>query len=241
MLDLKDQRLLVIAPHPDDEIFGCGGLIYRIKQAGGEVFVLYLTVGTTKDYSKNGVSTSDERIEEIKRVAKFMGFDGWRIALPGNDYHLQLDHVPQKILANEIERGEVERGSTISLQAVKPTILAIPSYFDYNQDHRAANKAATTATRPVPPKYKHLPNTIIEYEFPYSEWSDVERPSPNLFIDLDKKALKAKLDALKLYKSQLKVQNGPLSLYGVETLARMRGLHSGNSAAEAFVIRRHFV
>lgn len=234
MYDLKHQRLLIVAPHPDDEIFGCGGLIYRVKQAGGRVYVLYVTVGTTKDYSKRGVSTSDERIGEIKKVAKIMSFDGWKIALPGDEHHLQLDHVPQKILIHAIEQGE-----KISLQALKPTILAIPSHFDYNQDHQAVNKAAITATRPVPPKFKHLPSTVIEYEFPYSGWDEGKRPSPNLYLALDKKALQAKLAALKLYKSQLKVTNGPLSAYGVETLARMRGIHSGSGAAEAFVTRRH--
>lgn len=241
MSDFSNERLLIVAPHPDDEIFGCGGLIYRIKKAGGKVFVLFLTVGTTKDFSKNGQSTADERIEEIKKVATFMKFDGWRMALPGNEYHLQLDQVPQKVLANEIERGETGRSDTISIEAIQPTILAIPSMFDYNQDHRAANKAALTATRPVPPKFKYLPKTIIEYEFPYSEWSDVERPSPNFFISLDTKAMNAKLDALKLYKSQLKVPNGPLSTYGVETLTRMRGLHCGHEYAEAYVCRRSVV
>jgi LmbE family N-acetylglucosaminyl deacetylase len=233
----KQRTLLVVAPHPDDEIFGCGGLIYRVKQAGGKVYVLYLTVGTTKDFSKKGQSTLDERMREIEKVAKYMEFDGYRIAFPGDEYHLQLDALPQKKLIHEIERGE-----GISLEAIKPTTLAVPSSYDYNQDHRAANRAAITATRPVPDEFKHLVPVVLEYEFPYFTWtSEAERPSPNIFVSMDEKALKAKLHALSLYESQMKVKHGPISEHGAEMLARMRGIHAGTHAAEAFILRRSFI
>ncbi len=233
----KDRTLLVVAPHPDDEIFGCGGLIRRVKEAGGKVFVLYLTVGTTKDFSKKGQSTIEERMKEIARVAKLMRFDGYKVAFPGNDYHLQLDAVPQKVLINEIERGE-----GISLEAIKPTTLAIPSAHDYNQDHRAANRAAITATRPVPGHYKHFVPTVLEYEFPYFTWtSEADKPTPNIFVSMDHKTLALKLKALSIYKSQMKVKNGPISVEGARTLAHMRGIHAGCDAAEAFLLRRMFI
>lgn len=40
-------RTLVVAPHPDDETFGCGGTIARKVQAGGEVKVVIVTDGRT--------------------------------------------------------------------------------------------------------------------------------------------------------------------------------------------------
>jgi N-acetylglucosamine malate deacetylase 1 len=235
MLNLTRKKLLVIAPHPDDEIFGCGGLIHRVKEEGGKAYVLYLTVGTTHDFSKKGNSTSDERIREIEKVAKLMRLDGYHVALPGNDYHLKLDSVQQGILITEIERGK------ISLESVRPDILAFPSFHDYNQDHRAANEACITATRPVPGVFKHVPSTMLEYEFPYVGWSPTAPGSPNTFVALDPKALKKKLDALRLYKSQMKVEKGPISVYGAETLAHARGVLCGADAAEAFVLRRTLV
>lgn len=237
MNDFKNTRLLVIAPHPDDEIFGCGGLIYRVKQAGGKVYVLYLTVGTTKDFSKKKYSTLEERVKEIGEVAKFMRFDGYRIAFPGNYYHLQLDALPQKRIIDEIERGEL-----VSIESVRPNAMAIPSSSDYNQDHRAANSAAITATRPVPSNFKHFVPMVFEYEFPYFTWtSESEKVSPSIFVSLDDKALDAKLEAIKLYKSQLKVKHGALSIHGSEALARIRGVHCGTRAAEAFTLRRIFI
>ena len=232
MIDFTRQTLLVVAPHPDDEIFGCGGLMYRVKKEGGKVFVLYLTVGTTQDFSRSGLSTEDERVREIKRVVKKMRIDDYRIAFPGNEHHLQLDHLPQKALIDEIERGE------LSLEKLRPTILAFPSSYDYNQDHRAANTACITATRPVSGNFKHTPQLLLEYEYPAVGWSPLSGPSPNFFLALDEKSLSAKLDSLTLYASQMKVKKGPISLYGAETLARMRGIQSGTDHAEAFNARR---
>ena len=235
MLSFKKESLLVVAPHPDDEIFGCGGLIHRVKSEGGKVAVLFLTVGTTQDFSKKGSSSQDERMREIERVMKHMRIDKYHVAFPGNEYHLQLDHMPQKTLIHEIERG------TVSLEAIKPTIFAFPSSHDYNQDHRAANEACISATRPVNGTFKYSPKLLLEYEFPYVGWSPTDGPAPNFFVTLPKESLKAKLDALKLYKSQMKVQKGPISVYGAETLAKARGIIAGTDHAEAFVVRRHIV
>ena len=57
MLNFKNERLLVISPHADDEILGCGGLISKIKKDGGKVYVLIFNVGSvikndTKDSTK---------------------------------------------------------------------------------------------------------------------------------------------------------------------------------------------
>src|SRR6476646_248907 len=41
----SDTRLLVVAPHPDDEMLGAGGLMQRVRAAGGMVHVIYLTDG----------------------------------------------------------------------------------------------------------------------------------------------------------------------------------------------------
>ena len=64
------------------------------------------------------------------------------------------------------------------------------------------------------------------------------RPTPNFYIALDTTALRKKLQALKLYKSQLKVNDGPLSIHGARTLAHMRGLECGEAAAEAYTMQR---
>src|SRR3954469_3822721 len=49
-------RLLVIAPHPDDDVLGAGGLIRRVVRAGGRVEVVWTTSG---DGFPEGVETSE--------------------------------------------------------------------------------------------------------------------------------------------------------------------------------------
>ena len=50
MHNFKDEKLLVIAPHSDDEILGCGGLISRVKNDGGKVYALILNFLKIDDY-----------------------------------------------------------------------------------------------------------------------------------------------------------------------------------------------
>jgi LmbE family N-acetylglucosaminyl deacetylase len=51
-----DTRLLVVAPHPDDEVLGAGGLMQRVHTAGGVIRVVYLTDG---DGYPEGVRAED--------------------------------------------------------------------------------------------------------------------------------------------------------------------------------------
>ncbi|MCX7706283.1 MAG: PIG-L family deacetylase [bacterium] len=41
----KGEKVIVFAPHPDDEVLGCGGLIQRVIKNEGKIFVVYLTNG----------------------------------------------------------------------------------------------------------------------------------------------------------------------------------------------------
>ena len=145
MIDFKNQRLLVIAPHSDDEVLGCGGLIHRIKAAGGKVYVLFLTLGTTRDYSPSGISTSQMRMQEIIKVMAYLKVDGFDIAFKGAKYHLKLDGIPNLELINIIEKK-----SKVAIDRVRPNIITTSQLSDYNQDHRSANLATLASTRPSP-------------------------------------------------------------------------------------------
>ena len=228
MIDLNKKTFLIIAPHPDDEVIGCGGLISKIKSLGGKVFVLYLTVGTTQDFGKRGVSTAEARINEIKKVTKFLKIDGWKIAFPGGEFHLQLDSLPQKKLIHEIERGE-----KISLETLKPDIIAFPSVGDYNQDHQAASSAAFSACRPSTKQDKFVPDLILSYEAPMNQWTQ-EAHRINFFVQLDKKDFAKKTAALDLYKSQVRRAPHLRSRAVLEALAKLRGSVAGTNLAEGF-------
>jgi LmbE family N-acetylglucosaminyl deacetylase len=65
----SDTRLLVVAPHPDDEMLGAGGLMQRVRAAGGMVHVVYLTDG---DGYPEGVRFEDH--VESPRPADYRGY-----------------------------------------------------------------------------------------------------------------------------------------------------------------------
>lgn len=237
MLSLKNQTLLVLAPHPDDEVLGCGGLITKIKNQGGKVYVLYLTVGDTDDISAIGRTNATQRIKEIKKVVKFLKIDGFRVAFPGNQYHLKLDAISQSKIIREIESHQ-----KLSLKTVKPTMLATTQSSDYNQDHRACYQAAITATRPAPHPDKPFQKYILGYEFAGSVSWGVHTPKhPNFFVPLTPMELETKIKAMRLYSSQTRESPHTRSEENIRYLAHLRGTQCGINLAEAYYAYRIFL
>ena len=119
-INYRNKKLLVIAPHPDDEVLGCGGLISKVKAGGGKVHVLCFTVGNIKQYG--GTSNTEKRILEMKKVMRYLKVDSFDLAWAGDEYHLKLDKVPQKDLINTIEKGNVSVSYT---HLTLPTIYSV--------------------------------------------------------------------------------------------------------------------
>lgn len=228
MMNLERKSLLVISPHPDDEVLGSGGLIRKVKEKGGSVYILYMTVGDTNDYSENGWSSKDERLIEIEKVAKYMKYDDYHIAFPGNTHHLRLDTIAQKDLISCIEKE-----SKLSIDRLRPDILVTPQETDYNQDHRAVAEAVKSATRPHDMKY--LPSAILGFENAANmNWGLGDVNEPDIFIEISNEDLKSKIRAMQLYKSQNRNGNSPRAPRIIQSLAYLRGCHIGTYAAEAF-------
>jgi len=235
-MNVKKQKLLVIAPHPDDEVIGCAGLIQRVKKEGGQVYVLFLTNGTTRDYSKYKKSTESGRLKEIEKVAKFLKFDNYTVLFTGNEYHLKLDQVGQHNLMNFIERDTI-----LSFEKIKPSIIAFPSLFSYNQDHKVAAYSTHASLRPGDPTFKHAISTVLSYESPADAWTLEHRNEVNCFVPLTKEEMTNKLKALSLYKSQMRKPPNPRSLEALKALCVLRGSMSGSLYAEAFSIHKTIV
>jgi LmbE family N-acetylglucosaminyl deacetylase len=72
---VTNKTTLIVAPHPDDETFGCTGLICEKKSIGSKVYVAFLTngEGSLKNISKNEISKN--RIETSTKVCQKLGVD----------------------------------------------------------------------------------------------------------------------------------------------------------------------
>src|SRR3989338_3723617 len=202
---LNDKKVLIVAPHPDDEAICCGGLIMLAKEKGAKVFVLYMAVGASRQFL-TGKTTNKERLPEIKKAASFGNFD-YKIGFDGDEF-MRLDSLPQKSLIEIIE--DVSHG-------FKPDIVTIPFSGSFDQDHRAVSTACLTAFRPLPKQLRHQPKVILESEEPYS-WTVNTTFLPNFYFDISD-LLEAKLKLLTCHQTQVRQDPFPRSPDNLKRLA----------------------
>lgn len=224
--NLKNQRLLVIAPHSDDEVLGCGGLISKIKSSGGKVFVLIFNVGSIEKF--NNEKFTNLRKKETSDAMKFLKVDGYDTIFDSPDDNRYLDAKPLHTLISKIETD-----SKVSLAKIKPTIVAIPSINSHHQDHVHVFKACIAALRPISTP---IADVVISYEAPeHSRWSASGVFQPNLYIDIEKH-LHRKIAAFYKYKSQVRV--GGRDKHTIENHAEYRGKEVGRRVCEAYFVHR---
>lgn len=221
-------KILVIAPHPDDEVLGCGGTIKKYASKGDEVFLCIVTKAYTPDWSNEFIKNREKEIECAKDALGIKGVV--YLDLPT----VKLDTIPQKDL-NDLMSGCIKN--------IGPEIIFIPFYGDINKDHKLVSEAVLVAVRPKP-------GSSIKKVYCYEVLSETEwaKPAqkienvfiPNFYEDISD-FLEEKLKAMECYKSELKDYPHPRSLEGIKILAQKRGTECGAKAAEAFMLLREVV
>ncbi|MFE3757923.1 PIG-L deacetylase family protein [Nocardia tengchongensis] len=234
-MDWAQQRVLIIAPHPDDEAIGCGGLISRVTREGGEVFVLWLTIADIRDFSQEGRSTAQQRRHEMQAAHTFWPLRGSHLALPGAAYNLRLDAMAQADLIDLIERGD----HPLSLSTLAPTVIAFPDPSSYNQDHAAVGAAAITALRPGPDAHRRQPGLALMYEEVGDTWTTQPVIAPrNFFVELTTDDLDRKIAGLRVHASQWRDEPHTRSETALRAMAAVRGAQCGSRFAEAYYCAR---
>jgi LmbE family N-acetylglucosaminyl deacetylase len=216
-------RVLVIAPHPDDEVLGCGGIIKKMTSQNNEVWVLIISRGKIGMYS-------EERIQNVRQEAveahKILCVKGTRfLDFPAPE----LDLVSVSVLSQAI---------SVVLQELTIDTIYIPHRGDIHSDHKAVFDACLVAARPV---NNNIVKRIYSYEtLSETEWAapfSDEAYIPDYFVDITG-TFPAKIEAMRCYKSQLRDFPNPRSLRSVEALANFRGSTVGFTHAEAFMTIR---
>lgn len=230
---LSEQRVLIVTPHADDEAFGCAGTMAKIKELGGEVYVMLLTIGDLKQFKEDDemVEKSTRKQEFIDEM-KYLGVDDYDIIFEESERHLRLDRMSRRDLI-----APIESESKLSLEKLKPTMLLLPS-ISYNQDHEASFRAAFTAARPGLEGVKHSPPFVLSYDNPTHFWNiEREKFHPNFYVDISDH-WDTKVEALEMHDSQLRPSKHFLSLDTMLHLAKLRGREISTDAAEAFMCLR---
>jgi LmbE family N-acetylglucosaminyl deacetylase len=235
---LAQQRLLVVAPHADDETYGCAGTIARIKSLGGEVYVVLASVGDlvhfagAEDGTSRKLVTHETRLREFEAVMKFLKVDDWDVLFTDRDSHLALDMLPRKALV-----GLLEHDGKLSIGNVEPTMVMIPA-ISYNQDHEALFRACLTATRPGVPGLRSTVPWVLAYDNTSLFWSpEHERFHPTFYVDISG-FLPTKIEALRLHVSQVRHEMYHGSPESLELATKVRGREVSVEAAEGFHLLR---
>ena len=217
------KRVMVVAPHPDDETLGVGGTIAKYSAQGADIFVLIVSGHLPPLYSRKDY---DKTVHEAQSALKLLGVS-----------QSEFLEIPATMINSKPLHKVNGRISKI-INDFKPHIVFCP-YPDRHIDHRLIFDSVMVATRPVGvgrdieilAAYETLSET--HWNAPHIE----PNFTPNWVVDITEQ-IDNKLDALSCYKSQISDFPGPRSIEAVEALAKFRGTQAGFGYGEGFHVIR---
>ncbi len=203
------RKALILAPHTDDGEFGCGGTMAKLISRGAEVH--YAAFSSAEKSLPPGVAP-DALVRELKAAMKSLGIPEARQHIM--DYGVRDFPQHRQAILDDMIRLKSEIG---------PDLVLLPSSTDTHQDHLTISQEGFRAFKDT---------TILGYEIPWNNRTfDTE-----CFVILEEAHVKAKLDALMCYKSQLDRFYANENF--VRSLAVTRGTQIGAKHAEAFEVLR---
>ena len=117
MDSVNSNKIIVIAPHPDDDILGAGGTLLKAKSLGAEVHIIYVTNGEPLN-SANIKKETLEVCEKAKFIPHFLNFE------------------PKKI---NVHDDEAIKNITSIINEINPGAIFISFFLDNHVDHRSVN------------------------------------------------------------------------------------------------------
>ena len=214
---------MVLAPHPDDEVLGAGGLLSRLAREKSDALVIYGSMpnDTRMMEAKTGLSVLDDFSERIDYEYLYAETDG------------DLDTFPMKTLVTDIENY---------IQRFMPDLVIMPEPGGFHQDHRAISQAAIAALRPNGGTFNFRPPIVAVYEEPSDYWTlETEQHHPILYVTLTDEDIERKCQAMRSHISQDRPHPSERSVEAIQALAVLRGAQAGVHLAEAYEVRRWLV
>ncbi len=163
---VQARRALVVAPHYDDEVLGCGGLLAQLSRDGGAVRVLFLSDGAGgSEGAADRVAYAARRRQESAAALAALGegVAAEHLGLPDGELALRLDEIGAAL------RRE--------LADLAPELVLAPSPLEVTADHQAAFAAlfaVLSPLRPGDPLHAALATTrVLLYEVNHPGYPDL--------------------------------------------------------------------
>jgi LmbE family N-acetylglucosaminyl deacetylase len=150
-----NERVVVLAPHMDDEVIGCGGTLARHIACGADITIVFLTDGRRG----GGAGAAGTRKQEAARALAELGITKI-VYLDGEDGRLDATAALTLMLRE-------------ALRAARPDIVYLPFFLEEHPDHRAASALLAEAVR----------GTQLTFRcHAYEVWTPL---FPNCFVRID--------------------------------------------------------
>ncbi|WP_242126744.1 PIG-L deacetylase family protein [Sphingobium sp. Sx8-8] len=212
-----------MAPHPDDEILGCGGTMARAAAAGAEVHVIIVTRGQPPLFDEELVCQVHEESIGAHNIIGVTSTQFLDFPAAGLD---------------QVKRSDLNHALSAALSRIDPDVLLIPFIGDIHMDHQIVFNAALVYARP---RTSRGPASVLAYEtLSETNWlapGVTPAFSPNMFVDISE-TIERKITAFQAFRSQVKPHPDERSIEAVRALATLRGATAYRCAAEAFVLIR---
>ena len=229
---LKNKKIMIVVAHPDDELLGLGATMNKlIKEFNVKTHVVILGEGLTSRSNIRDVTKWKEKLEIHKEnIINATNAIGYHSVETYNFPDNRFDSVALLDIIKVIENEK---------NKFQPNIIFTHHGGDLNIDHQKTFEATLTSCRPIK---NECVKTIITFETPSgTEWrasSDPKHFIPNLFIEINKDNLAAKISGMQHYEFEKRKYPHPRSPKSLKIQAQRWGVSIGSDFAEAFTIIR---
>ncbi|MES2800553.1 MAG: PIG-L deacetylase family protein [Bacteroidota bacterium] len=203
------QRVLVLAPHPDDAEFGLGGTIAKLKELGKEIHVAVFSdceKSTPSGFANGSIEAEFYQSMELMNIPK---------------EHIHFYRFEVRIFP--ALRQEILEQMVSLRNEINPDLVFLPSSSDLHQDHATIHAEGIRA-------FKH--QNILGYEMPWNNFAF----KSYMYVKLEEKHIEAKIAAINVYKTQA---HRPYSANDfVRSLANIRAIQINAKHAESFEVIR---
>lgn len=228
---MADERILVVAAHPDDDVLGCGGTIARFRDAGCPVRVMFLAEGVTARFAPEQFETPEVQEKSARRNHNALRALA-QLGVAADEVFVQqrpccrLDQVSLIDLTKEIEQH---------IRDFRPTRLYTHAADDPNVDHGTVHRAVLPAVRPLAGQTLRA---VFAFEVLSStEWNPQKPFAPTAFTDVTT-TMDRKIAAMAAYEDEMHPPPHPRSPEVIRALGRFRGAQAGVAYAEGFSLIR---